>query len=103
MIRNPKPGSEVEVEQICIVYCIVIVLSSMLTSLSYRQFDIIRCSFQFQFQFYDPRSLASQCLFSPLSPRSIRLGSTLIPIHNTDKHKSDDPKDDIIFFCNQLI
>lgn len=101
MIRNPKPGSEVEVEQICIVYCIVIVLSSMLTSLSYRQFDITRCSFQVQF--YDPYSPASQCLFSPFSPRSIRLGSTLIPIHDTDKHESDDPKDDIVLYQNQLV
>jgi len=100
MIRNPKPGSEVQVEQICIEYCIVIVLSSMLTSLSYRQFDITRCSFQVEF--YDPCSPASQCLLSLFSPRSIRLGSTLIPIHNTDKHKSDDPKDDVVLFWNQL-
>jgi hypothetical protein len=96
MIRNPKLGFKLELglgfEQICILH--VVVLSFIPYSHYYHRqiLHVSRCPVQ------NPVRPALLCLFTPLLPRSIRLCPSLIPIHDTDKHKSDESNNDIVGF-----
>jgi hypothetical protein len=53
---------------------------------------------RFSFPVQNPVRPALQCLLGPLPPRSIGLCPSLIPIHDTDKHKTDESNNDIVGF-----
>jgi hypothetical protein len=99
MIRDLKLGFklelevELDVEQKCKLH--VVVLASISYSHYYHR-QILHVSSSGPES--SPVRPALQCLFGPLPPWSIGLCTSLIPIHDTDKHKTDESNNDIVGF-----